>query len=233
MGKRILLAGATGLVGGEVLRKALVDPRVERIVVLVRRPLGLSDPKLVEWVSREGDLLQGLERERVDAVICCLGTTIRAVGGDKSKFTHVDKDLVLGLGHWAKQLGVPVFSVVSAIGADARSRVFYSRVKGEMEAGLRAIAIPRTYIFHPSILTGPRKEVRMGERIGIVVMSAVAPLMVGRFSAYRPMRSEMLGTAMLESALGEHLPEGVHKLPYNAIRALSQGQNPTTFSGTL
>jgi len=204
-----------------VLRKALADPRVERIVVLVRRPLGLADPKLVEWVSPEGDLLQGLEHERVDAVICCLGTTIRAVGGDKSKFTHVDKDLVLGLGHWAKQLGVPVFSVVSAIGADARSRVFYSRVKGEMEAGLRSIGLSRLAIFQPSILTGGRQEFRLGERIGIGVMTAIAPLMRGSFEDYRPMPSDILAHAMLNVSLAEE-PTSTRVLRYRDMIAAAR-----------
>jgi len=221
MGKRILLAGATGLVGGEVLRKALVDPRVERIVVLVRRPLGLSDPKLVEWVSREGDLLEGLERERVDAVICCLGTTIRAVGGDRSKFIHVDKDLVLGLGRWSRDQGVGCFAVVSAMGADARSRIFYNRVKGEMEAGLRSIGLPRLAIFRPSILKGGRKEFRLGEWIGIGVMSAVAPLMRGSFADYRPMASDILARAMLNVSLGE-VPTGVRVLRYHEIVAAAR-----------
>ncbi len=233
MGQSILVAGATGLVGSEVLNKALKDPRVDRVIVLVRRSVGVEHPKLVEWVAGESDLLSGLRSEPVDAVICCLGTTIRTVGGDKSKFIHVDKDLVLGIAQWAKQLGVPVFSVVSAIGADARSRVFYSRVKGEMEAGLRTIGIRRTFIFHPSILTGPRKEVRAGERIGIAVMSAVAPLMIGGLSAYRPMRSDVLASALLASSLAADLPVGVQVFSYGSICALAEGRIPATTSGSL
>lgn len=232
MAKTILIAGASGLVGSEVLGKALDDPRVERVIALVRRPTGLEHPKLVEWTSGEGDLLTGLREEQVDAVVCALGTTIRTVGGDQQKFIHVDKDLVLGLGQWAKRMGVPVFSVVSAIGADPGSRVFYSRVKGEMEAGLRAIAIPRTVILQPSIITGPRKEVRTGERLGIIVMSALAPLMVGGLSAYRPMRSEFLAAALLEASVSENLPSCVHVLRYNFIRALASGVVPVRSSGT-
>ena len=89
MAKSVLLAGASGLIGAEVLRQALANPRFERVVVLVRRSTGLNNPKLVEWISLDGDLLSGLKGEHVDAVICCLGTTIRTVGGDKGKFIHV------------------------------------------------------------------------------------------------------------------------------------------------
>ena len=230
MTRTILIAGASGLVGSEFLGKALDDVRVDRVVALVRRSTGLKHPKLVEWTSGEGDLLTGLREERVDAVVCALGTTIRTVGGDRQKFIHVDRDLVLGLGQWAKRLSVPVFSVVSAIGADPRSRVFYSRVKGEMEAGLRAIAISRTVILQPSIITGPRKEVRSGERVGIAMMTALAPLMWGGLSIYRPMRSDLLAAALLESSLSERLPSGVHVLRYHAIRALAGGRSPATSS---
>lgn len=226
MGKSILVAGASGSVGGRVLRKALADRRAERVVALVRRGTGLADAKLDEWVAGEKDLLEGLKDQRVDAVICCLGTTIRNVGGDKAKFIHVDQELVLGLAAWAERMGVPVFSVVSAMGADARSKVFYNRVKGAMEAGLRGSAIPRTVIFQPSILTGPRKEWRLGERIGIAVMRAFAPLMVGGLSGYRPMPSDVLATALLEAVFSDESGPGIHVLRYNAIHALANARRP-------
>ena len=213
MGRSILVAGATGLVGSEVVSKALADPRVERVVVLVRRSVGVKHPKLVEWISGDGDLLSGLKREQVDAAICCLGTTIRTVGGDQSKFIHVDKDLVLALGQWAKAEGVGAFAVVSAMGADAGSRIFYNRVKGEMEAGLRSIGLPHLAIFQPSILTGGRKEFRLGERIGIGVMSAVAPLIPAN---YRPMPSDVLARAMINASLAE-AQTGVRVLRYRDI----------------
>lgn len=221
MGARILLAGATGLVGDAVLRKALTDPRVDQLIALVRRPIGIHDPKLVEWPALSGDLLAGLGAERVDAVICCLGTTIRKVGGDRQQFKQVDHDLVLGLARWAKEQGVPTFSVVSSIGADAGSRVFYNRVKGEMENGLRHIGLPRTFIFQPSILTGPRQEVRVGERLGIAVLSLLAPFI----GAYRPMRSDVLAAALLESAVRKDLPQGAHLLRFGRIRALAEGRS--------
>lgn len=221
MAKTFLIAGATGLVGSEVMQQALAVPNVERVVVLVRRGTGLSHPKLVEWISGDDDLLSGLKGEHVDAVICCLGTTIRAVGGDQRKFIHVDKDLVFGLGQWAKAHGVGSFAVVSAMGADAASRIFYSRVKGEMEAGLRSIGLPRLAIFQPSILTGGRKEFRLGERIGIGVMSVLAPLMRGKLSDYRPMHSVVLAKAMISASLDEERT-GVRVLRYREIVALAR-----------
>lgn len=210
--RAILIAGATGLIGDTTLRLALNDPRFGRVVVLARRSSGLQHPKLEEWLS--ADLLQGLRPQAVDAVLCCLGTTIGKEGGDKAKFILVDKDLVLGLGAWTKEQGVPVFAVVSALGADANSRIFYNRVKGEMEAGLKALGMPALHIFHPSILVGPRKEFRLGERIGALVMKAIAPLLPAKA---RPMPHDVLAKALLHAVFEPQ--GGTHS--YREIRALA------------
>lgn len=113
----LLIAGPTGLIGSTALELALNDARFDRVIALSRRAMAHAHPKLVNWAA--ADLLDALRNERVDAVLCCLGTTIGKEGGDKARFIHVDKDLVLGLGNWAKAQGVPVLCVVSAIGADA------------------------------------------------------------------------------------------------------------------
>ena len=210
---RILLAGASGLVGGSVLEQALNAGGITAVASLARRPSGIQHRKLTEWLSGDGDLLSALRPEPVDAVICCLGTTIRNVGGDRARFIHVDKDLVVGLARWARQQGVRCFAVVSAIGADARSRVFYNRVKGEMEQELKALGFPELHLFHPSILTGPRREKRTGERIGIVVAKALAPLLP---DPYKPMPHDVLAKALL-NCIGT--PGGTHT--YRSIRALA------------
>ncbi len=215
--KRILIAGCTGLVGGEVLRLASVSSEVGGTVALVRRSLPALPSGRTEWVGSDGNLLSGLRSEPVDAVICCLGTTIRNVGGDKRRFIHVDKDLVVGLARWAKEQGVPAFAVVSAIGADANSRVFYNRVKGEMEQALKALGLPELHLFHPSILTGPRKEKRTGERIGIVVAKALAPLLPAK---YKPMPHDVLAKALL-NCIGT--PGGTHT--YSEILRLAALRN--------
>ncbi len=213
---RLLLAGASGLVGGAVLERALALDSVTAVISLTRRPGVKRHPKLIEWLGSSDNLLSGLRHEPVDAVICCLGTTIRNVGGDRARFTHVDKDLVLGLAQWAAGQGVRCFSVVSAVGADAGSRVFYNRVKGEMEKGLKALGLPELHIFHPSILTGPRKEKRSGERIGIALMRALAPLLPDR---YKPMPHDVLASALL-NCFGT--PGGTHT--YRDILALAAVQ---------
>ncbi|MBK8225930.1 MAG: NAD(P)H-binding protein [Flavobacteriales bacterium] len=209
----MLVAGGSGLVGRAVLEAAIQSEQIKKIIALLRRPIDLSSSKLEAWLPAEGDLLTALRPQPVDAVICCLGTTIRNAGGDQSKFIAVDKDLVLGLARWAREQGVPAFAVVSAIGADAESRVFYNRVKGEMEEGLKAMSFPELHIFQPSILKGPRNEKRLGERIGIAVMSAIAPLLP---DDYEPMAHDALAKALI-NCVGT--PGGTHT--YRAIRALA------------
>ncbi len=197
----ILVAGATGLIGRACVESAQRDTRIDRIIVLTRRALDLAHPKVVQWVAPDGQLLTGLRNEHVDAVLCCLGTTIATVKGDKQAFIHVDKDLVVGIGQWAKANNVPAFCVVSAIGADENSRIFYSRVKGEMESALIDIGLPQLHIFQPSMLVGPRKEERMGERMGIVLGRVFSPLLFGSLAKYKPMPHDVLAKAMINAAL--------------------------------
>ena len=197
MKRSALVAGPTGLIGSTVLSQLLLNDGYERVVALARKPLNLQHAKLDQWIA--DDLLSALRPERVDVVFCCLGTTIRTAGS-QAAFAHVDHHLVVSLGRWAKENGVRTFCVVSAIGADAGSRIFYNRVKGEMERDLKALGLPVLHIFQPSILTGPRKEVRVGERIGIAAMKLFAPLVVGGLDRYRPMPNDLLARSMINAA---------------------------------
>lgn len=214
MERAVLVAGATGLVGTSVVQLALADCRVGRVITWGRRPVP-NVSGVEHWGPGPTDLLQGLKPERVDAVICCLGTTIRAVKGDKSAFVHVDKDLVLALGNWASGKSVR-FCVVSAVGADPKSLFFYNRVKGEMEAELRTMDFAALHIFHPSILDGDRKEVRSGERIGLAVMRFIAPVLP---ASSRPMPIHTLAKALITTAVSDARGTYVHA--YNNILDLA------------
>lgn len=200
MSKTILLVGATGLVGSACLPLLLDDERVGNVIALVRRPLDLQHPKLEQWIAPGDDLLKGLKSQPVDAVICCLGTTIKKAGS-QAAFIAVDKDLPLGIAHWAKKQNVPAYCIISAIGADPGSKIFYSRVKGEVEQELEAMGFGSLNIFQPSILTGPRKERRVGERIGIGVMKVIGPLLIGPLTKYGAMPHEELAKALVNTAI--------------------------------
>lgn len=196
--KKILVAGATGLIGNTVLNELLKRSDLKPIAI-TRRALPIADQNLDQWISSGDDLTSALKNERVDAVICCLGTTIRNAGS-QAAFRHVDHDLVIAIGEWAKKNDVRTFCVVSAIGADAGSSIFYNKVKGEMERDLKELQLPVLHIFHPSILTGPRKETRVGEKLGIAVTSLIAPLLIGKLKRYRPMPHDVLAKALINAA---------------------------------
>lgn len=219
MPKTILLAGATGLVGSACLPLLLADERVSRVVALVRHPLNMGHPKLEQWDAPDADLLQGLRPEPVDAVICCLGTTIKNAGS-QAAFKAVDKDLPLGIARWAGSRGVPTYSIISALGASSKSKIFYSRVKGEVEQELEAMHFANLAIFQPSVLTGPRREKRLGERIGIAVMNVVDPLLIGSLVNYHTMPHQVLAKALVNSALS---PEpGVKRYVYRDILKIAR-----------
>lgn len=196
MGRSLLIAGATGVVGAAAVQHALADARIGQLITWGRRPVPHALGRIVHWGG--ADLVAALDpAARVDAVICCLGTTIKAVKGDEQAFIHVDHDLVVALGAWASGKGVR-FCVVSALGADAKSLIFYNRVKGRMEEALQKMDFAALHIFRPSILDGPRTEKRTGERIALVTMRAIAPLLP---APSRPMKTDVLSKALVNAAL--------------------------------
>ncbi len=185
-----LLVGATGLVGSFLLERLLASPRYARVAVWARRAPARRDPKLsIETI--EFDRL-GERRVEAEDVYCCLGTTIRQAGS-REAFRRVDFDYPVALARAAARAGAQRLLVVSALGANPRSGVFYNRVKGEMEEAVRAAGVRQTIFFRPSLLAGPRAEFRLGERVGLAVASLLGPLL----GAYRPIRADAVAAAML------------------------------------
>jgi uncharacterized protein YbjT (DUF2867 family) len=194
---RTWIAGATGMTGAALLSQLLRDPRFDRVLAFVRRPLTVVDPKLVECPA---DFENLHETSFADTAFCCLGTTIKTAGSEAA-FRKVDHDYVLAFARAAKARGASHFALVSSVGADVSSRVFYSRVKGETERDLQEIGFPSVAIYRPSLLLGERREERSGERWATIAMQALAPLMLGPFRKYRPIRSATVARAMLKQAL--------------------------------
>ena len=200
-GLTAILAGATGLVGGECLRQLLASPRYERVIVVTRRELGAAarHDKLREVVVEFDRLGDAKARLRGDHVFCALGTTIRKAGS-QAKFRAVDYEYPLRLARLALQNGARHFSVVSALGASRSSPFFYSRVKGEVEEGLRQMGWPSLGIFRPSVIAGERAESRPLERVSEHLLR-FAP------ATWRPVPARDIAGAMIAVALRE--PPGV------------------------
>ena len=213
-----LIAGGSGLVGGFLLRQLLDSPEYDHVVALGRRPLDLSHPKLTQVQVDFAAVDKVAADLRCDDAFCCLGTTIKQAGSQDA-FRAVDRGAVLAFAWAARRNGAGRFFVVSSLGADAGSRVFYNRVKGETERALAVLDFKTLGIFRPSLLLGPRAEKRLGERVGAVVMWLAEPLLLGRLRQYRAIEAEVVARAMLRCAL-ERDRRGVRVFPSDQIEDL-------------
>jgi uncharacterized protein YbjT (DUF2867 family) len=191
----MLLCGATGLVGREVLRMALDDPAVSRVVAPTRRPLP-THPKLVNPVVDFEQLPTDADWWQADAAICTLGTTLRDAGSPEA-FRRVDFDYVLAFAQLARAGGARAFALTSSLGADAASRYFYLRTKGEVEQAVRALGYPSLTVVRPSLIGRERQRRRLLEHVGMRLLQALAPCVPRR---YRIVPAEKIAYTLLRSA---------------------------------
>jgi uncharacterized protein YbjT (DUF2867 family) len=193
-GRIIIIAGATGLVGREILRGLLADPTVLAVHSLGRRPLALQHPKLTAQVV---DFTALPPLPPSDEVYLALGTTIK-VAGSQAAFRAIDHDANLAVATSALAAGAGRAGLVSAMGADATSRVFYSRVKGELEIALQQMSFERLVIARPSLLVGDREAlgqpIRHGEKWGFAIVNALDFLVPAN---YRPIDAATVAKALL------------------------------------
>lgn len=194
---KLLLVGGTGLVGGEVLKLALAEPGIETLVVPSRRPLDISHPKLVAPVVDFEALPADAAWWTVDAAICTLGTTIKTAGS-RAAFRKVDHDYPLAVARLARAHGASRLAVVSAKGASSRSPFFYSRVKGELEAGLTALGYPPLTLVRPGLIGGERAEGRIGEDVAKRVLGLLGPVLP---RSWRVNPASMIAQALLDAVV--------------------------------
>ncbi len=213
-----LLLGASGLVGGHCLDLLLAHSAWSRVVVLGRRRLPREHPKLEQHVVDFDKLDSHTECFRAEDVFCCLGTTLKQAGSEEA-FRRVDFGYVTEAARIAAAEGAEQFGLVSALGADAGSRVFYNRVKGEAEDAVRALPFRSVHILRPSLLLGERKEFRLGERIAEAAAWALGPLMRGSLSRFRPVHSRAVAAVLVRLA-GER-SSGVKIVESDRIRDLA------------
>ena len=219
--RRVLLAGATGLVGRALLHQLLADPMVGEVRALTRRALSRSellgrgghppgDERLqvceidFERLDRHTELFE------VDWVCCAMGTTIRKAGS-RAAFRQVDFDYPFQMAQLARAHGARQLLLVSAMGADADSRVFYNRVKGELEEALSELDYESVCVAQPSLLAGERGEFRLAERLGL----ALGWLMPDR---YKPVQAAQVAAGLLSAARDER--PGWHVLSNALLRGM-------------
>ncbi len=200
---KLLLVGATGLVGRYVLNLALGDPRVSTVVAPTRRLLS-AHPKLSNPQIDFDKLPTDADWWQADAVVCTLGTTMRAAGS-KAAFRRVDYDYPMAVARLAHTKGTPTYALNSAIGANSESRFFYNRVKGELERDLAGVGFDSLTFVRPGVIGGQREEYRSGERAMVLALTLMGPLMPRR---WRLNPAQRIAQALLEAALNAN--PGVH-----------------------
>jgi uncharacterized protein YbjT (DUF2867 family) len=210
--RHVLLLGATGLVGRELLDQLLSADTIEKVSVIARRPTGVESNKLDEHILDLAEMQTRPALFAADAIFCALGTTIKTAGSQE-RFRVVDHDYPLMAARLGKQQNAKHYLLVSALGADAESRVFYNRVKGETERDLLQLNYPRTTIARPSLLLGERSEFRLGERIFSHFGWLMPP-------AYKPIHARDVARALVAAAHAQE--SGVQILESRAMRARRQ-----------
>ncbi|KPN17468.1 NAD-dependent dehydratase [Xanthomonas sp. Mitacek01] len=210
-GARVLLVGATGLVGSHVLDRLLDDVRVARVVAPVRRALARVDARLHAPVVDFDALPDDAALWAVDAVVCTLGTTMRQAGS-RAAFRRVDHDYPLAVAAHARRHGARAFALTSAMGADVQSRFFYNRVKGELEAALQTQGWPSLILVRPGLIGGTRAQSRSGERAAEIVLGALAPVLPRR---WRISPAPHIATTLVDNALAA--PPGCHVVDAAAL----------------
>ncbi|OEF25727.1 hypothetical protein [Vibrio rumoiensis] len=193
---KLLLVGATGLVGRHVLELALKDPRITSVVAPIRRTLPVHS-KLISPIVDFDDLPESQIWWQADAVICTLGTTIKTAGS-KDAFKRVDHDYPLMVARLAYQHQTPTYVLNSAMGANAQSKVFYNQVKDELEQDLQRIGFHSLTFVQPGLIGGTRDEFRLGERALALGLTLFQPILPKR---WRISPAENIAKALLDSAI--------------------------------
>lgn len=216
--KTALLAGASGLVGNELLHILLNSSHYSQVKILVRHPLEIAQEKLEQIITDFDKLDDYADYFNVDDVYCCLGTTIKKAGSQEA-FKKVDYDYPLKMAELAKSHQVKNFLVITALGADSNSKVFYSRTKGQLQLHLKKTGLTALHIFQPSLLLGERQEFRLGEKAATVLSPVISKVLKGKMKKYKPVEARDVALTMYEVAQIERT--GNYTYPSDRIKIIS------------
>lgn len=191
------IIGATGLIGGHLLDMLLNDASFTTVRILIRRPLEISHPKLEKNLVDFSDMESfRLALEGTNVIFCTIGTTMKKMKGDKEAYRKVDYEIAVNAARLGKANGCEKFVLVSAVGADSKSRNFYLKLKGETEEAVQASGMESVYILRPSLLIGNRKEFRAGEKLATWLMPLFAFILPAK---YRPVKAIDVAKAMVNA----------------------------------
>jgi uncharacterized protein YbjT (DUF2867 family) len=206
-----VVLGATGFIGEQLVQQLLNDSTFSKVRILVRRPVKLSHPKLeVEIVNFDNLAEYRHKLGRGDCIFCCIGTTQKKVKGDKNAYRKIDVDIPVNAAKMGKDAGFTNYILVSAVGADAHSKNFYLRLKGEVEREIADLKFKSFHAFRPSILLGERKEFRLAEVLGKGVMQGLSSLFIGNLKKYKGIEGANVARAMVAAAKSDGKGMYVH-----------------------
>lgn len=199
MSKKAILIGATGLIGADLLKKLLASENYEKVLVIARKSIDVSHSKLNQLVINFDELGKHEAGIVGDDIFCCLGTTAKKTP-DKTLYKKIDYQYPLDVAKIALKNGAKSYHLVSAMGANVKSSIFYNRTKGEVERDLEKLNFDSTHIYRPSLLDGSRSEQRFAEKTMNVLMRLFNPLLIGSLKKYRSIKIEKVASAMLKQA---------------------------------
>lgn len=203
MGKKAIILGITGLTGTVLAKQLFEDDDYTEIVSFQRRTSGLKHPKLTKYVGDLFELNKEKERFKADVVFCCIGTT-KSKTKDKETYKAIDYGIPLQAAQLCKANGIATFIAISALGADAESRIFYNRTKGEMQRDILQLSIKNCYFMQPALLAGDREESRTAESFAIGVFKIINPLLLGSLRKYRSINPTKIAKTMRFVAKNGH-----------------------------
>jgi uncharacterized protein YbjT (DUF2867 family) len=207
--KTAVVIGATGLVGSHLVDLLLQDNRFDKVKIFIRRTTGITNSKLEEHIINFDDTDTWQNKVTGDVLFSALGTTIRQAGSQPAQY-KIDYTYQYNFAKTAAQNGIRTYVLISSAGASAQSRLFYSRMKGELEEAIIKLSFSHIHIIQPGILTGPRKENRLGEKVGIAVLSVLHR--VPGLHKYKPIHAGLVARAMINASFDESKVLKTHTL---------------------
>lgn len=224
MNKKAILLGASGAIGNSLLFLLLENKDYTEVLILVRKELRMQHPKLKQLEVNFDRISDYAAEIRGDVVFCCLGTT-KSKTPDQQQYRKIDYQYPLDVARIAMENGAESYHLVSSLGADRNSSVFYTRTKGEVEHDLEAFPYKSIHIYRPSLLEATRKDKRFMEGSIGIIMTVVNPILIGGLRKYRSIKVENVAKAMVRLSL-EDKP-GVYIHESDDIQKLSEERSST------
>jgi uncharacterized protein YbjT (DUF2867 family) len=214
MEKSVVIVGATGLIGNALLHELIKETKVSEIRIFVRRKIDGLHEKVKQIITDFQDLTLLKEQIMGDVIYCCVGTT-RKKTPDLTDYRNIDFGINIGMAKLAKENGISTVHLISAMGASTKSRIFYSKLKGEIEEALKEIQFPNCYIYQPSMLIGTRLESRPLEFVAQKLMLLFEGLRLLPKNEYHSIHAETIAKSMIKT-LGEEV-KGIHIQRYQEM----------------